>query len=125
MLVHVHLSSEGRDRKRLLSLWVLIALSSRQSRDFSGVSVVKNPPANAGDTGDSGLIPGSGRSPGRDHGTPLQHSCLENPTTGEPGGLQSTGSQSQTGVSIYTHQTIHIPSGTFWGRPNPLHLTSL
>ena len=34
-------------------------------------------------------------------------------------------SKTQTGVSIYTHQTIHIPSGTFRGRPNPLHLTSL
>ena len=29
--------------------------------------------------GDSGLIPGSGRSPGRRHDDPLQYSCLENP----------------------------------------------
>ena len=42
--------------------------------------VVKKPPANAGDTRDVGLIPGLGRSPGGGHGTPLQHSCLENPT---------------------------------------------
>ena len=41
--------------------------------------VVKNPPTNAGDIGDTGLIPGSGRSPGGGHGNPLQHSCLENP----------------------------------------------
>ena len=34
---------------------------------------------NAGATGDSGLIPGSGRSPGRGYDNPLQHSCLENP----------------------------------------------
>ena len=40
--------------------------------------MVKNPPANAGDTGDIGLIPGSGRSPGGGHGNPLQYSCLEN-----------------------------------------------
>ena len=40
--------------------------------------VVKNPPANAGDVRDSGLIPGSGRSPGGGHGNPLQYSCLEN-----------------------------------------------
>ena len=39
-------------------------------------SVVKNPPANAGD---SGLITGSGRSPGRGNGNPLQYSCLGNP----------------------------------------------
>ena len=41
--------------------------------------VVKNPPANAGDIRDAGLIPGLGRSPGGEHGNPLQYSCLENP----------------------------------------------
>ena len=40
---------------------------------------VKNPPANAGDVRDRGLIPGLGRSPGGGHGNPLQYSCLENP----------------------------------------------
>ena len=34
---------------------------------------------NTRDAGDSGLIPGSGRSPGGRHGNPLQYSCLENP----------------------------------------------
>ena len=38
-----------------------------------------NPPANAGNIKDVGLIPGLGRSPGRGHSNPLQHSCLENP----------------------------------------------
>ena len=42
------------------------------------VLVVKNLPANAGDIRDAGLIPGSGRSPGGGHGSPLQYSCLEN-----------------------------------------------
>ena len=32
---------------------------------------------NAEDTGDEGLIPGSGRSPGGEHGNLLQYSCLE------------------------------------------------
>ena len=41
--------------------------------------VVKNMPASAGDARDSCLTPGSGRSPGRGNGNPLQHSCLENP----------------------------------------------
>ena len=40
--------------------------------------MVKNPPANAGDVRDSGLIPGSGRSLGRGNGNPLQYSWLEN-----------------------------------------------
>ena len=42
--------------------------------------VVKNPPANAGDIRDMGLILGSGRSPGGGHGNPLQYSYLENAT---------------------------------------------
>ena len=41
--------------------------------------VVKNPPANAGDGRDTGLIPGSGRSPGGGRVNPLQYSHLENP----------------------------------------------
>ena len=40
--------------------------------------VVENPSANAGDLRDVGLIPGLGRSPGGEHGNPLQCSCLEN-----------------------------------------------
>ena len=39
----------------------------------------KNLPANAGDTGDKGSIPISGRSPGGRNGYPLQSACLENP----------------------------------------------
>ena len=46
---------------------------------FPGGSIVKNPPANAGDTGNMGLIPGSGRSTGGGNGKPFQYSCLENP----------------------------------------------
>ena len=41
--------------------------------------VVKNLPAFAGDTGDVGLVPGLGRSPGGGHDNPLHYSCLENP----------------------------------------------
>ena len=43
------------------------------------VLVVKNLPANAGDSRDVGSIPESGRSPGGGHGNSLQYSCLENP----------------------------------------------
>ena len=41
--------------------------------------VVKNSPATAGDIRDTGSIPGSGKSPGGEHGIPLQYSGLENP----------------------------------------------
>ena len=40
--------------------------------------MVKNLPVNAGDAGDVGSIPGSGRSPGGEKGNSLQYSCLEN-----------------------------------------------
>ena len=40
--------------------------------------MVKNPPANAGDIRDAGLILRLGRSPGGEHGNPVQYSCLEN-----------------------------------------------
>ena len=42
-------------------------------------TVVKNPPANAGDTKDAGSISGLGKSPGGGNGNLLQYSCLENP----------------------------------------------
>ena len=41
--------------------------------------MVKNLPANAGDTGDIGSIPGLERSPGGGNGNPLQYSFLKNP----------------------------------------------
>ena len=44
--------------------------------------MVKNTPANARDLRDTDLIPGLKRSPGGEHGNPLQYSCLENPTSG-------------------------------------------
>ena len=42
------------------------------------VLVIKDPPANARDIRDAGLIPGTGRSPEAGHGNPLQCSSLEN-----------------------------------------------
>ena len=39
----------------------------------------KESACNAGDTGDLGSIPGSGRSHGGGNGNPLQYFCLENP----------------------------------------------
>ena len=41
--------------------------------------MVNNPPANAGDAGDAGLIPGLGTPPGEGNDSPLQYSCLRNP----------------------------------------------
>ena len=60
---------------------------------FPGGTVVKNPPANAGDAGDTGSIPGLGRSPEGGHGNPLQYSCLENPMARGTWQVESMGIQ--------------------------------
>ena len=59
--------------------------------DFPGDSVVKNPPANAGDMG---LIPGLGRSSGEENGNPLQVFLL-----GESHGQRSLVSYTVQGVT--------------------------
>ena len=57
-------------------------------------SMVKNPPAKAGDLGDAGSIIGSGRSPEGRNGNPFQHSCLKKiPWTEETYRLQFMGLQ--------------------------------
>ena len=71
---------------------------------FPGGSVVKNLPANAGDTG---LIPGSGRSSGVGNGNPLQYSCLGNPR--DRGAWQATVhgvAKSRTQLSDQTTTTL-------------------
>ena len=54
-------------------------LDDTDNLGFPGGSLGKESTCNAGDTGDKGLIPGLGRSPGEGNGNPLQNSCLENP----------------------------------------------
>ena len=58
---------------------LMLLLCIKQKGASQVVLVVKNLPANAGDLGDTGLIPGLGRSPGEGNSNPLQYSCLENP----------------------------------------------
>ena len=53
-------------------------ISSTTHLGLPGASVVKNLPANAGDSRAAGSIPGLGRSPGVGNANPLQYSCLEN-----------------------------------------------
>ena len=74
-------------------------------------SVVKNLPANAGDPGDAGLIPGSGKSPGEGNGNPLQYSCLENPM--DRGAWRATvhggHKELDTNECLSIHSFFHIP----------------
>ena len=62
--------------------------------------MVRNLPASVGDAGDSGWIPGLGRSPGEGNDYPLQYSSWGNPWTDEPGELQPMGSQRVTQDSM-------------------------
>ena len=56
--------------------------------DFPDGSMVKNPPANAGDLGST---PGSRRSPGEGNGNLFSILAWKIPRTEKPGGLQSVG----------------------------------
>ena len=58
--------------------------------------------------GDLGLIPESGRSPGEGNGNSLQYSCLGNPWTEEPGGLQSLRSQRVRQDLVIEHNIVLI-----------------
>ena len=61
--------------------------------------MVKNSLANAGDEGDSSLIPGWGRVPGEEHGNPLQCSC--------PKGPMDRGAWGPT-VPVFTSDTTEV-----------------
>ena len=83
--------------------WGAIAFS------LTGGTVLKNSPANAGGTRDAGSISGSGRSPGRGNGNPLQYSCLKNSV--DRGALWATVhwvTESWTQLSTHTHTPLEL-----------------
>ena len=90
-----------------------VTICSDRSNPFMGFpngSAVKNPPANAGDVG---LISGLGRSPGGEHGNPVQYSCLGNPTGRGAWQAAVRGvAKSQTGLSTHTHTHTHVDAQT-------------
>ena len=97
---------ELSDKETTIPIWVWAS---------SVAQWVKNPPARVGDTGDSGFLPGSGRSPGGGHGNPLQYSCLENP--------MDTGAWRAVvyGVLVKTHHLMQSLSSWFrsWKEKSP------
>ena len=113
-------SVHGISQARMLD-WVAISFSRRSSwpRDGHWVScigrwilyhcatMVKNPPANEGDTRDVGWILGSGRPFGVGNGNPLQCSCLESSMDKGAWGAAICGiPKSQTWLSIHTEYSI-------------------
>ena len=80
-------------------------------RGFSGVMVVKNLPAKAGDRRDTGSIPRLGRSPGIGSDNSLQTSCLGNPT--DRGVWQATVHRvTKDGTQLSTHTHTHTHTHT-------------
>ena len=73
--------------------------------------MVNNLSANAGDTEDAGLIPGSGRSPGGGNGNPLQYSCQDNPM--ERGSWWTTvhGVTKELDTTEHTRACVYIKDG--------------
>ena len=86
------------------------------SLGFLGDKVVRDPPANAGDTGDTGLIPESGTLPLVGKGKPLQYSSLENPMDrGDWWATVHGISKNWTWLSIHAFcSPVERNSGVFW-----------
>ena len=76
---------------------------------FPSDSVLKNPPANAGDARYTSFIPGSGRSPKGGNGNPLQCSCLENAMDRGPWWATVHGVTEETKTAVETPSTVNKP----------------
>ena len=100
-------------------------LYREQVRASQAALVLKNLPANAGDTRETGSIPGLGRSHGGGHGDPLQYSCLGNPM--DRGAWRATvhgvaKNQIQLKrLRSHTHRTSQMrdTQSEFWGETEP------
>ena len=88
--------------------------------------MVKNPPANTGDSGDVGLIPGSRRSLGGGNGNSLQYSCLENSMDGGAWHVgYSPWSHKESDITEYGHGHAHTHTQLLLLLPLPLSQVKL
>ena len=83
------------------------------SLGFPSGSAGKESARNVGDSGDVGSISGSGRSPEREHGSPLQYSYQRIPWTEEPGGLQTMCCRELDATEATEHTHMHFASFQF------------
>ena len=74
---------------------------------FLGITVVKNPLANAEGPRDAGLISGLGKFPGVGNGNLLQHSCLENSMDRRACWAKAPWSQKEADMTEHTHTHTH------------------
>ena len=88
--------------------------------------MIKNLPARAKDMGDTGSIPGLGRSPGVENGNPLQYSCLGNSTGGAAWWApQSVGLQRESNVTGTGHGCTRSVDQHKKGNFKPRNLSKL
>ena len=102
--------TQGLNPRLLHCRQILYCLSHQGNPGFPGGPVVKNPSASARDTGDTGSIPGSGRSSGEGTGYPFQYSRLGNLM--DRGAWQATvhrGGKRWTQVTEHTHMHPTFP----------------
>ena len=75
--------------------------------------MVKNPPDKAEAAGNTGSIPGSGRSSGEGNGNPLQYPCLENPMVRGAWQARVHGvAKNRTQLSAHSHMHAHTHTHT-------------
>ena len=79
---------------------------SQKNGGFPGGLVVKNSPANAGNTGDVGLIPGSERYPGVGNDNLFQYSCLKNSMDSGAWWATVHGGHKESDISDHTEENI-------------------
>jgi len=96
--------SVAKNKPSATCLWLQLLSDAQNSTGlgFPGGAVVKNPPANAGDTRDAGLIPGSRRSPGEGNGHPSRI-----PWTEEPGGYSPRGHKESDAIERLSTHACH------------------
>ena len=95
-----------------ISISISIYVYSFKSLGFPGDSVVKNLSTNAGAVGETGSIPGTGRSPGG--GNPLQYSCLENSMDRGPWQATAHGVTKESNAAEATEHTLTHASSPYY-----------
>ena len=101
-------------------------LKLKCSRCEPGGSASKEFPCNTGDVRNVSSIPGSGRSPGKRNGNPLQYSCLENPMDRGAWWAPVRGfKESDTTEQLSTHVSVGLRNKICWTFFTTCKITSL
>ena len=89
VIIYIYLIPQNNEELSIINTFFTICVTTVYIRGFPDGTVVKNPPASAGNV----VSPGSGRSPGGGNGNPLHYSCPGNPMDRGACRIQSMDSQ--------------------------------